>query len=183
MERRASVSGIYDVRGIRGRMMGSGSLRRAIALLALSVIPAAGARAELIFGAWSGPYGLRANQPHEAGFQVEFRLPWQWTVLRPTTGTLIGTGGSAYVFAGVVAELPLVAGLQLNPSFAPGVVLASGERDLGSPIEFRSSIELSAKIFSPLRLALSLSHLSNGGLTHHNPGVEIVMLGLEVQTL
>lgn len=159
------------------------SLRWALAIAALWALPAASARAELIFGAWSGPYGLRASQPREAGFQVEFRLPWRWTVLRPTTGTLIGTAGSAYVFGGVVAELPLLAGLQLNPSFAPGVVLASGQRDLGSPIEFRSSIELSAKIVQPLRLALSLSHISNGGLTHHNPGVEIVMLGLEVQAL
>jgi len=59
-------------------------------------------------------------------------------------------------------------------------ILSQGNRDLGSPIEFRSSLEVSRRIVSPVRLLVSFSHLSNGGLTHHNPGVETLMLGLEV---
>jgi len=95
-------------------------------------------------------------------------------------GVLAGSSGGGYLFTGVVLELPLPEGFQLSPGFAPGIVLSQGNRDLGSPIEFRSSIELSRQIVSPVRLFVSFSHLSNGGLTHHNPGVETLMFGFEV---
>jgi hypothetical protein len=83
------------------------------------------------------------------------------------------------LFTGLVLELPLPSGLQLSPGFAPGIVLAQGHRDLGSPLEFRSSIELSRLLVPPVRLAISFSHISNGGLTHHNPGAETLMFGFD----
>ena len=158
-----------------------GSERGATTLLALSLLAACPALAgETSVGVSSGQYGLRAGLPHELGFQVDLRAPWKWGPVRPILGVLAGSSGSGYLFTGVVLELPLPWEMQVSPGFAPGVVVSQGNRDLGSPIEFRSSIELSRRIVSPLRLFVSFSHLSNGGLTHHNPGVETLMLGFEV---
>jgi len=159
-----------------------GSERGATTLLALMLLAACPALAgETSVGVSSGQYGLRAGLPHELGFQVDLRAPWKWGPVRPILGVLAGSSGSGYLFTGVVLELPLPWEMQVSPGFAPGVVVSQGNRDLGSPIEFRSSIELSRRIVSPLRLFVSFSHLSNGGLTHHNPGVETLMFGFEVE--
>jgi len=63
---------------------------------------------------------------------------------------------------------------------APGVVLASGNRDLGSPIEFRSSLEVSFVPVQPLRFGIALSHVSNGRLGQHNPGVETLTFNVAI---
>jgi lipid A 3-O-deacylase len=94
-------------------------------------------------------------------------------------GALAGSSGGGYLFTGFVLELPLPGDVQVSPGFAPGLVLAQGRRDLGSPIEFRSSIELSRALAPPVRLVISFSHISNGRLTHHNPGVETIMWGFQ----
>jgi hypothetical protein len=134
---------------------------------------------ETSVGVSSGQYGLRPGQLQEVGIQVEVRPPWQWGPLRPVLGALAGSSGGGYLFAGLVLDLPLPGGFKVSPGLASGIVLAEGERDLGSPIEFRSSIELSQLIAPPVRLVASFSHISNAGLTHHNPGVETMMFGLE----
>jgi len=160
----------------------SGPERSAITLLAVLLLATGPALAEgtTTVGLSSGQYGLRGGLPRELGFQVDLRAPWQWGPVRPVLGVLAGSSGGGYLFTGLVLDLPLPGGLQVSPGFAPGVVLSRGNRDLGSPIEFRSSIEVSRRIVSPVRLFVSFSHLSNGGLTQHNPGVETLMLGLEV---
>jgi len=160
----------------------SGPERSAITFLAVLLLAAGPALAEgtTTVGLSSGQYGLRGGLPRELGFQVDLRAPWQWGPVRPVLGVLAGSSGGGYLFTGLVLDLPLPGGLQVSPGFAPGVVLSRGNRDLGSPIEFRSSIEVSRRIVSPVRLFVSFSHLSNGGLTQHNPGVETLMLGLEV---
>jgi lipid A 3-O-deacylase len=159
----------------------TGPERDATALLAVLLLAASPALAGgTSVGVSSGQYGLRAGLPHEVGFQVDLRAPWQWGPVRPVMGVLAGSSGGAYLFTGLVLELPLPGGVQVSPGFAPGIVLSQGNRDLGSPIEFRSSIELSWLIASPVRVFVSFSHLSNGGLTRHNPGVETLMLGFQV---
>jgi hypothetical protein len=156
------------------------SKRDATTLLAVVLLAASPALAGgTSVGVSSGQYGLRAGQPREVGIQVEVRPPWQWGPLRPVVGALAGSSGGGYLFTGLVLELPLPGGVLVSPGFAPGIVLSQGQRDLGSPIEFRSSIEVSKLLVSPMRLVVSFSHISNGGLTHHNPGVETMMFGFE----
>jgi hypothetical protein len=155
----------------------TGSKRHA-ALLAVVLLAARPALAGgTSVGVSSGQYGLRSTQPQEVGLQLEVRAPWQWGPVRPVVGALAGSSGGGYLFTGLVLELPLPEGFQLSPGLASGIVLSQGHRDLGSPIEFRSSIELSKLLVPPLRLVVSFSHLSNGGLSHHNPGVETMMFG------
>ena len=138
--------------------------------------PARGETA-MSFALSTGQYGMRKEVPHALALDVQLRAPWRWGVLHPMGGLLATTTGSAFVYSGVAIELELSRHLLLTPGFAPGVVLA-GADDLGSPLEFRSSLELLIAPTERLRVGISFSHLSNGGLGDRNPGVETLMLGV-----
>jgi hypothetical protein len=159
----------------------SGLMPRLLVVLLLAASAARAGATSLTIS--SGQFGLRPRQPHEVGVQVELRPPLQWGPLRPVVGALAGSSGGGYAFTGFVLDLPLPGGFQVSPGFAPGIMFSQGRRDLGSAIEFRSSIALSRDVVAPVRLAASFSHLSNGGLSHHNPGVETIMLGFELAPL
>jgi lipid A 3-O-deacylase len=151
----------------------------AAAVLLFASLPARGELPASVAIA-SGQLGMRRSVPHALGIELQGRGPWRWNLIRPVAGFLTSSSGGAYVYSGVAVELPLPAGFQLTPGFAPGVVLASGDRDLGSPIEFRSSIELSVAAMDLVRVGLGLSHISNAGLTRHNPGVEVLAFSIAI---
>lgn len=132
------------------------------------------------FAISTGQLGLRKEIPHALGIDLQVRSPWRWNLIRPIAGVLTSSSGGAYLYSGIVVEVPLPGGLRLSPGFAPGVVLASGDRDLGSPIEFRSSIEISLEPMERLRLGLGLTHISNARLSQHNPGVELLTFSVAV---
>jgi hypothetical protein len=146
------------------------------------LLAAFGASAEGVtsFAISTGQLGMRKEIPHAVGIDVQVRPPWHWYVVRPVAGVLTSSNGGAYVYSGIAFELPLPAGFQLTPGFAPGVVIASGGRDLGSPIEFRSSIELSFAPVDRVRLGIGFSHISNARLADHNPGVELLTFGIAI---
>jgi len=121
----------------------------------------------------TGELGMRREVPHALAIDLQVGSPWHWSVIRPVAGVLTSSKGGAYVYSGVAADFPLPGAFQISPGFAPGVVIASADRDLGSPIEFRSSLELSVRLES-MRLGVAFSHISNARLSDHNPGVEIL---------
>jgi Lipid A 3-O-deacylase (PagL) len=153
------------------------SRARAAALLFIASL---GARAGSIpsFGLAAGEYGFRKEIPHSLGIDVQVRSPWRWNVFRPVAGLLANSSGGTYLYAGILIDVPLPARLHLTPGFAPGVILSRGDGDLGSRAEFRSSLELSVSPIDALRVALAFSHISNARLTQHNPGVEVLTLGV-----
>jgi hypothetical protein len=130
------------------------------------------------FAIATGQYGMRKEVPHSVGFELQLRTPWRWNLFRPIAGLLTSSGGGAFVYTGLVFEIELPLGLQLSPGFAPGIALARTDSDLGSAIEFRSSLELSAAVGEQLRVGLAFSHISNARLGERNPGVEVLVLGI-----
>jgi len=147
----------------------------AVGLLLLGAVPARAETPTSVVIA-TGQYGMRKEIPHTLGIEFQVRPPWQWSSLRPTVGLLTTANGGAFFFSGIQAEIPLPAGLQLSPGFAPGVLLSNGQGDLGSPVEFRSSLELSWSPGDAVRMGIAFSHISNARLGEHNPGVESLML-------
>jgi hypothetical protein len=147
----------------------------ASAVLLLASLPARSEPAGSIAVA-TGQYGLRSDVARGLGLELELRPAWRWSLFRPVAGVLTGSDGGAFVYSGFVIEVPLPGGVRLSPGFAPGLVLAKGDRDLGSPVEFRSSLELSMSPGDEIRLGVTFSHISNARLTAHNPGVETLML-------
>jgi len=131
-------------------------------------------------GLFGGLWGLRSNEPHEVAIQLEYRFGVHWWWLRPLGGMLLSSEGTQILYAGVLLEIPLPWGIVLAPGFAPGVRVLKGERDLGAAVLFKSSVEMSFPIAPGLRGGLSFSHTSNAKLSHPNPGIETLLLGVQV---
>ena len=148
---------------------------------AITVLVAAPARADsaMSVAMATGQYGMRKEIPHSLEFGLEVRPPWTWGPLRPIAGVL-GSGSGALVYSGIALGIDLPARLQLTPSFAPALALAGADRDLGFPLEFRSSLELSVATGDRVRLGLAFSHISNAKLGDRNPGVEVLALTVAI---
>jgi hypothetical protein len=130
------------------------------------------------FAIATGQFGMRKEVPHALGLELQIRTPWRWNLFRPIAGVLTSSGGDAYLYSGFVIEVDLPLGLQLSPGFAPGIALAKTDANLGSAIEFRSSVELSLLVGERMRVGLAFSHISNARLGDRNPGVEVLVLGI-----
>ena len=132
------------------------------------------------FALQGGQWGLGPNAEHALAVDLELRPGLRWWWVRPTAGFLQSTDGTQYVFAGVLLEIPLVWGVTLSPGFAPGIRTVDGKQNFGSHLLFRSSVELGLPLSPGLRGLVSFAHISNGKLAAPNPGIEMLLLGLEV---
>ena len=132
------------------------------------------------FAFQAGYWGLGPTAEHALSVQLELRPGVRWWWVRPTGGLLQSSDGTQYVFAGVLLEIPLAWGLTLSPGFAPGLRTVEGSRNFGSMLLFKSSVELGLPLFPGLRGLVSFAHISNGKLATPNPGIELLLFGLEV---
>ena len=64
------------------------------------------------------------------------------------------------------------------PSFAPGIYSQGNGKNLGYPLEFRTSFELGYQFDSGWRLTGQYYHISNATLGSINPGIEGALLNL-----
>ena len=94
--------------------------------------------------------------------------------LSPITGLMMTADSSSYFYTGVQAEYK-IGKLNLVPSFAPGLYTMGDGKDLGSPLEFKSELQLSIDILPGTKLGYSQSHLSNADLGDKNPGADSYM--------
>ena len=94
--------------------------------------------------------------------------------LSPITGFMMTADSSTYFYTGVQAEYK-IGKLNLTPSFSPGLYSVGDGKDLGSPLEFKSEVQLSIDFLSGSRLGYSQSHLSNADLGDTNPGADSYM--------
>jgi len=91
--------------------------------------------------------------------------------LIPTLG-ITGTSKSAFfAYAGFRTDLDLTRRWRLTPGFAVGAYDRKGDIDLGGPIEFRSSLDVSSAVGKGTRVGVTLYHVSNGRLYDRNPGI------------
>jgi hypothetical protein len=91
---------------------------------------------------------------------------------QPSLGASIGTGGAAWVGAGVLYRLQSPQGLFVEGHIMPGVYIAGDGRELGGTLQFRSGIEVGFAAPSGLRYGLSFDHRSNADTNSANPGLE-----------
>tara|TARA_A100001035_G_scaffold248605_1_gene218795 strand:- start:142 stop:633 length:492 start_codon:yes stop_codon:yes gene_type:complete len=89
--------------------------------------------------------------------------------LSPITGFMMTTDSASYFYTGVQAEYK-IGKLNLTPSFSPGIYSMGDGKDLGSPLEFKSELQLSVDLLPGTKLGYSHSHLSNADLGDKNPG-------------
>ena len=123
----------------------------------------------------TGLYDIRRADAH-AFRQGEIGFTHDRNTLQPFVGFILTTTKDTYGYLGLLAEVPLLDRIQLLVRLAGGLYTRGKGIDLGFPLEFRSEAELSWQWTSQSRVGVALSHLSNGGLSKVNPGLEMLSL-------
>ena len=95
--------------------------------------------------------------------------------LSPITGGFITEKNAFYLYSGVQAEYELGI-LKITPSFAPGYYHDGDGKDLGSPVEFKSEIQMTLDLSDTMQFGMSYNHISNASLGDKNPGANSYML-------
>ena len=95
--------------------------------------------------------------------------------LSPITGGFLTENNAAYLYTGVQAEYELGI-LKITPSFTPGYYHDGDGKDLGSPIEFKSEIQMTLDLSDTMQFGMSYNHISNASLGDKNPGANSYML-------
>ena len=94
--------------------------------------------------------------------------------LSPITGAMITADSATYLYTGVQAEYE-IGKLNFTPSFSPGYYTTGDGKDLGSPLEFKTEVQLSLNLPKESQFGLSYNHLSNASLGDKNPGANSYM--------
>jgi lipid A 3-O-deacylase len=94
--------------------------------------------------------------------------------LSPISGGFFTENSAFYLYTGVQAEYEL-GFLKITPSFAPGYYGNGNGKDLGSPLEFKTEVQMSFDITDSTNLGMSYNHISNASLGDKNPGANSYM--------
>jgi len=148
---------------------------RRITTLVVALVVAAGASLPLaaedgrqwIF--YAGSYNFDQEPTDiEAGLEVRIAGPWRgfsWA------GGFAGTDqGSFWAYGGAQYAWHFSERLAIGPGVAVSLYEHGDGKDLGGLVEFRSNVEVSARVGSRSRLGLAVYHFSNAGLYEDNPG-------------
>lgn len=157
------------------------------AAIALAVAPAAYADG-VTFGApepgqlqiGAGVYNVvPAHSDDPAGiFRGEYRFGTHLWLLTPLVGLEVATDGSFYGYGGFGLDIALDDHWMLMPNEAVGG-WSRGDNNsinLGGTIEFRSGAELDYRFDDGQKIGVTFHHISNAGISKHNPGEEEALL-------
>jgi hypothetical protein len=167
--------------------MESGVVKRVIrrAALVLSTLLAGSAQAD-----WSPPPDPRAvvelsggafnifdhpNEPLRFGAEYVSR-PFSPGFLTAGIGVTVVEGGANFVYGDLRKDFWIGPRWSVTVNFGAGLFHDGGGLHLGNEVEFRSGLAVTRVIGSRLRIGIGGYHLSNGGLSDHNPGTEVAVL-------
>ena len=118
-----------------------------------------------------GVFDIGHEHPHPQ-FMVEYRRNINYHNIRPLISISGTDKGSIYLCGGAGLDIFMGKYFVLTPSFAPGLYIRGNGKELGLPLEFRSSIELAFILPNKGRLGAQYYHISNASLGYKNPGEE-----------
>lgn len=96
--------------------------------------------------------------------------------LRPQLGVEVTSKGAVFMSPAVMLDLPL-GPIHFQPSFGPGFYIQGDGKNLGNTIEFRTQLELAYQFDNQSRVAVAISHISNGKLFGStNPGEDTMLV-------
>ncbi|MCP5505881.1 MAG: acyloxyacyl hydrolase [Chlamydiales bacterium] len=127
----------------------------------------------------AGVFNIVRNKK-SVNFQVEYRSDFPFyrnsmLFFRPLIGVMGTSSGSGYIYTGIAFDIFLTDFLVFTPSFAPGIYIKGGGMELGFPLEYRSSAELSYRFKNKSRFGGMFYHISNASLGFRNPGTECLV--------
>ena len=95
--------------------------------------------------------------------------------ISPITGGFVTEKSAFYLYSGAQAEYD-VGLVTITPSFAPGYYSIGNGKDLGSPIEFKSEVQVSLNLSETTEFGMSYNHISNASIGEKNPGANSYMI-------
>ncbi|MDJ0880300.1 MAG: acyloxyacyl hydrolase [Gammaproteobacteria bacterium] len=146
----------------------------AIVLCALIVTSADAHEKHLVFGA-GAIHILDSNSGNVIALSLENHQLDEFWSIRPSLLLMIEVDGSAYAGAGVRKDFKLGGQDSWGVSLLAGYYnQGNSEVDLGSEVQFYSSINYDYYLPGKTQLRLQLAHLSNSSISSVNPGTEIL---------
>ena len=101
-------------------------------------------------------------------------------ILKPFYGIELTSDSAYYILGGLYVEEKIYKNLYLTPNVGVGGFSEGDGKDLGSNIEFRSTLELSYELDTKKRIGISIGHISNASLGDKNPGTEIISISYQI---
>ena len=156
-------------------------MARRLAMLALAAGAALGltsgpARAEDdpgFISLYAGGYDIIGKNSHPAGMLgAEYRFGTKLWIFKPFLGAFGTSGKAAYGYGGFLVDIYLSPRWVLTPNAAVGYFHQGRGTDIGAKIEFRTGGEIAYRFDDRSRLGLQFHHISNAGISKHNPGEE-----------
>jgi hypothetical protein len=118
----------------------------------------------------------RVAQTWNLGFERRWGGFAVWR-LKPFAGIDVTGRRSLYYFGGLRLDLRFASHFDIEPNFAVAHYLHGGGKELGSPIEFRSGLNMGWRFTDGKRIGIAYHHMSHWILLNSsNPGTEILAL-------
>ncbi|HYD32859.1 MAG TPA: acyloxyacyl hydrolase [Azospirillaceae bacterium] len=136
-----------------------------------------------------GPFDVSGNAHDRAvDFRLEYRfgtslLPFTepYASVRPWLGAEATSEGGVYGGGGILVDVPLGPFI-FTPSFGAGLWSSGEGKDLGSPLEFRTQVEVGYEFENQSRFSLAYSHISNADVAEPNPGANSIVVYYHLPT-
>ena len=116
----------------------------------------------------------------EYKFYPSWKAPFDFLAFRPVLGIMANAKKSTYLYGGIYFDLFPTDYFVIAPGFSAGWYSVGHGKNLGYPLEFRSSIEAGWQFNDQGRLGILFYHISNAGLGRHNPGEESIVLFYDI---
>jgi hypothetical protein len=124
------------------------------------------------FGIWN----VFPGKAYMTQYQLDYKWGASWYGVQPLGSFMLTDKGSFYFCFGACYDIYLGCRFAvLTPSFAPGLYIRNSGKDLGYPLEFRSSLALSYEFDNWNRVGVQFYHISNASLGHRNPGIDCLV--------
>lgn len=118
---------------------------------------------------------LDGGTPLALGLEYQWRPFGRWSLV-PGAGLVAGGDGSRFAHANLSRGFAIGRGWTTTIRFGAGYFHDGSEVALGHSLVFQSGLELGRWIENRWRVGLAFDHLSNAGLSEHNPGTEMLVL-------
>jgi hypothetical protein len=116
------------------------------------------------------------DKPHQRALvQLEYRFEPHFHHIRPLVALMATNKRSVFLCAGAGWDIFLGKRVVITPSFAPGLYYHGRGKNLGFPLNFRSSIDVAFVLGNKGRVGVQFFHISNARLFLHNPGVDCLI--------
>ena len=99
-----------------------------------------------------------------------------YNIITPQLSIISPRLHSIFVGIGLGVEIPVFTKMLLIPNFSPGIYFPYHGKNLGSPLEFLSAIELFYLFNNGFRLGVQFFHISNASISQRNPGANAALL-------